>query len=318
MLSALRDRWCGAWYNIQEYREKERCGLVKELDLSLVKLREKLLRLTYIYGYRRGGFILSSGRSSDYYIDAKQVVMTPEGLHAMAMYIITSLQEQNISADAVGGLTLGADPIAAAVCALSQLSPRYQPLNCFIVRKEGKKHGTASRIEGPFQKKMRVIIVDDVLTTGASVLNAAGAVEEAEARVSAVYVLVDRQEGGCEAALQAGYKLESVISRTDLNQLQQQVQGLYPLLFERLQAGDPPWHNLPWCELESKHRSLQNPLEQIGSQLARAREKGLYNVEPLKKAAQLLLAAVKAAELHPDGETEALRILGRVKTDFGL
>lgn len=290
--------------------------MVKEFDFSLGHLREKLLLLTYIYGYRRGNFILSSGRSSSYYIDGKQVVMTPEGLHATAVYILTSLQQQKITVGAVGGLTLGADPIAAAVCALSQTSPRYHPLNCFIVRKEAKKHGTASRIEGPLQKKMQVVIVDDVLTTGASVLSAAGAAEEAGARVGAVYVLVDRLEGGREAVLQAGYNLEAVVSRAELDQLQQQMQNLYPALFETLQASDPQWRDLPWQELGEKHSSLLSPLEQAGAQMTRIQAQGLYGEETLKKAAQQLLAAVKAAELHPNGVAEAFRILERFKVNF--
>ncbi len=291
--------------------------MANKSDFNLDKLREKLLLLTYIYGYRRGSFTLSSGRSSSYYIDGKQVVMTPEGLHTMAMYILTSLQEQNITADAVGGLTLGADPIAAAVCALSQTSPLYHPLNCFIVRKEAKKHGTASRIEGPFQNNLRAAIVDDVLTTGTSVLSASGAVEEAGARVSAVYVLVDRLEGGREAVLQAGYPLEAVVSRAELDQLQQWMQSLYPALFEALQASDPKWRDLPWQELGDKHSSLRNQLEQAGALLARGQKQGLLNQDTLAGAAQQLLTAIKAAELHPDGEAEALRILERIKANIG-
>jgi orotate phosphoribosyltransferase len=292
--------------------------LAKESDPILGKLRKKLLLMTFIYGYRRGSFILSSGRSSSYYIDGKQVVMTPEGLYGMAVYILTSLQQKNITADAVGGLTLGADPIAAAVCALSQTATRYHPLNCFIVRKEAKKHGTASRIEGPFQKKMQVVIVDDVLTTGASVLSAAGAAEEEGAQVGTVFVLVDRQEGGREAVTQAGYTLEAIISRAELDQLQQEMQRLYPGLFEALQAGDPVWRDLPWHELGGKHGSLQKPLEQAGEKLARSREQGLFNQEALARAAQQLLMVVKAAELHPDGEGPALRILEQLKINFGL
>ncbi len=282
---------------------------MQESKLSLEALHEKLLLLTYIYGYRRGSFILSSGRSSSYYIDGKQVLLTAEGLHAMAMYILISLHQQGLEAEAAGGLTLGADPIAAAVSALSQNISFYHPLDCFIVRKEAKKHGTASRIEGPLRKKQRVVIVDDVLTTGSSILSAAEAVEEVNAQVCAVYVLVDRGEGGREALQQAGYPLKAVMHRLELEQLQQQMESRYPALFAALQDNNPRWKQIPWQELEARHDYLVKPLKQLGEQLDQAREQGLYGEEALKKKAQQILAVIKAAELHPEGAKAAQKDL---------
>ena len=155
-------------------------------NLTLPELQHRLLLLTYIYSYQSGTFTLSSGRSSNYYIDGKQVTMAPEGLYTTAQYILASLQQRRVHAEAIGGLTLGADPIAAAVAILSEIwskdmkpAATSAPLVSFIVRKETKNHGTRSRIEGPFYHGMRAVIVDDVLTTGASVLNAASAVETA-------------------------------------------------------------------------------------------------------------------------------------------
>lgn len=282
---------------------------MQEPKLSLETLHEKLLLLTYIHGYCKGTFILTSGRSSSYYIDGKQVLMTAEGLHAMAMYILISLHRQGLEVEAAGGLTLGADPIAAAVSVLSQTIPFYHPLNCFIVRKEAKKHGTASRIEGPLRKKQRVVIVDDVLTTGSSILSAAAAVEELEAQVSAVYVLVDRREGGREALQQAGYPLEAVMHRLELEQLQQQLESRYPSLFAALQDNNPRWEQVPWRELEARHDYLVKPLKQLGERMGRARKQGLYEEEALKKKAQRILSAIKAAELHPEGQKAAQKIL---------
>jgi len=289
---------------------------VKELEHSIDSWREKLLLLTYIYGYRRGTFILSSGRSSSYYIDGKQILMTPEGLHAMAMYILTSLHVQGLEAEAIGGLTLGADPIAAAVCALSENNLFYRHLNCFIVRKEAKKYGTASRIEGPFHKHLRVVLVDDVLTTGSSILSAASAVREEKAQVSAVYVLVDRQEGGREALLQENCRVEAVLNRADLEQLQQKMENSFPALFEALQAGKPVWSNIRWSELETGYKSLSALLKQTGERLEQTAAAGLCGEEEQKKAAQLLLAAVKAAVLRPEGDVEAYKIIERVEADF--
>lgn len=291
---------------------------MKEFELSLESLRENLLLSTFIYSYRQGNFILSSGRSSSYYIDGKQVLMTPQGLQDMAIYILASLQEQGLEAEAVGGLTLGADPIAAAVCALSASIPLYHPLDCFIVRKEVKKHGTTSRIEGPFCKRMRVILVDDVLTTGSSILSAAEAVRAAKGQISATFVLVDREEGGREALLEQGCQVEAVLCRTELEQLQRKMESSFPALFETLQAGKPQWLKLPWSELEThpRHKTLVGALEQAAEQLRQAGADGRLDEEGGKKAAQLLLAAIKTVALRPEGEAEALKIVERVKADF--
>lgn len=286
---------------------------------GLEELKQKLLLLTYIYGYRSGRFVLTSGRESSYYIDGKQVTMSPEGLSCTAAFILSSLQRKRTAVDAVGGLTLGADPIAAAVTALSHDSRHgFSPVSCFIVRKEPKKHGTGARIEGPFFKGIRTVIVDDVLTTGASVLSAAAAVEAAGGVVGAVYLLVDRMEGGVEEIKRAGYTLEAIVTRLELEALQARMETRYPLLSARLQGEGSNWKEMPWDELAPCHPGLYPRLEQLGTKLARIRESGSGNRADLAGAAQGIWRAVKAAALHPRGESEALNLLEKLSSSLNI
>lgn len=277
-------------------------------------LREKLLRLTYIYAYQKGSFILSSGRRSSYYINGKQVTMSAAGLQATAGYILGLLQERRSSAVAVGGLTLGADPIAAAVSALSLGEKGGTPLSCFIVRKEVKQHGTGLRIEGPFYRGIRTVIVDDVLTTGSSVLGAADAVRESGGSVERIFVLVDRQEGGREAVDRAGHRLEAVMTRADLEELQRRMEQLYPGLFASLQEETIRWSGVPWGEVSPRHPSLAGRLEQASGLLAKQHQKETPGRAEIQRAARLILGSVKAAELHPAGEAEALTLLEQLNT----
>lgn len=281
-------------------------------DPTLEQLQQKLLMFTYIYSYRRGTFILSSGRRSSYYIDGKQVTMTPEGLFTTAQYILASVRQRRMEADAIGGPTLGADPIAAAVTVLSGMRSDKNcpnPLPSFIVRKETKRHGTGSRIEGPFYRGMRTIIVDDVLTTGGSVLDAAAAIEEAGGSVSAIYVLLDRLEGGREAIERAGYLLVAVNDRSDLEELQQKMERRYPELSRSLQAESVPWGDLPLQELQKEHPALAAALEELDGSIKKAAADSLLTEHALQQNAGRFFSAVKAAEYHPDGEAEALRIV---------
>ena len=271
--------------------------------------RENLTRLTFIYSYRRGSFILSSGRQSNYYIDGKQATMSPEGLYQTALYIISSLQQSGIRADAVGGLTLGADAIAAGVTALSCTSPGAAPLPSFIVRKEAKKHGTRSQIEGPFTRGCRAVIVDDVLTTGASVLNAAAAVEAAGSRVAAVYVLVDRLEGGRENVTGAGYSLHAILTRAELEAMQEQLEARYPKLTASLQGENVDWPGLPWEELSARQERIAEAVRRYAMALYRKSREEAVVREELSAAPQAILKIIKAAEFHPHGAQEALRLL---------
>jgi orotate phosphoribosyltransferase len=143
-----------------------------------------------------GDFTLRSGKKSPFYFDSKKTTLLPEGALLTALETLEILRANEIEADAIGGLTLGADPIVCPVAALSYLIER--PLRAFIVRKEAKGHGTARRIEGQLEPNSRVVIVDDVVTTAGSTLQAIEAVEEEGHTVVAVVCLVDREEGGTE------------------------------------------------------------------------------------------------------------------------
>ncbi len=167
----------------------------KELKAALLKLiQEKALR--------RGDFTLASGKKATFYLDGKQITLDPQGLMLTGKVILTMLH--GVKVHAVGGPTLGADPIAAAVALLS--SQTGNPLRAFIVRKEAKKHGTQKMIEGPaLQKGDHVVMLEDVITTGGSVLKAIQEVEALGAKVVKTICLVDRNEGAAETLDKYGY-----------------------------------------------------------------------------------------------------------------
>src|SRR5262245_25628981 len=152
-------------------------------------IRQKSLRV--------GDFTLSSGKKSSYYLDCRMTTLHPQGALLIGRLILERIRTNNIRADAIGGLTLGADPIASAVAVVSAIEGT--PLPAFIVRKETKGHGMQRSIEGyDGQPGARVIVVDDVCTTGESILKAAEKAEEAGYEVVATFCVVDREEGGAE------------------------------------------------------------------------------------------------------------------------
>jgi orotate phosphoribosyltransferase len=158
--------------------------------------RERLRRLLRERSLIFGDFTLASGRRSPFYFDSKRTTLLAEGAYLVAAEVLKALRERGIEADAIGGMTLGADPIVCPVAALSHLEG--PPLRAFIVRKEVKGHGTARRIEGDVPPGSRVVVVDDVVTTGGSTLAAIEAASDAGLEVVAVLCLVDREEGGAE------------------------------------------------------------------------------------------------------------------------
>lgn len=159
--------------------------------------RDDLLDLLAMRSAKRGTFTLASGRQSSLYIDARMTTMSPEGLSVIGPLALAALRDAAWSVDAVGGLTMGADPIA---CAISYASASTAtPLRAFTVRKEPKAHGTAKLIEGPFRSGDRVAVIEDTITTGGSARKAADAVRAAGGTVVGVLALVDRDEGGREA-----------------------------------------------------------------------------------------------------------------------
>src|SRR4051812_43774754 len=159
--------------------------------------RQKLVSLLASRSARHGSFILASGRQSSLYIDARLTTMSPEGLALIGPLGLEAIVAEGWSVQSVGGLTLGADPIA---CAISYASASGStPLRAFTVRKEPKRHGTAKLIEGPFSEGDRVAVIEDTITTGGSALKAIAAVRAAGGDVVGVLALVDREEGGREA-----------------------------------------------------------------------------------------------------------------------
>lgn len=174
----------------------ELCGLLRDLSVSV------------------GSFTLASGRGSSYYIDARKTTMSSKGLYLIGEAGLHAIRDERWDVGAVGGLTLGADPVAYAVARASVDAP--PPIEAFTVRKEAKAHGAKRRIEGRFEQGMTVVVVEDVVTTGASALNAIEAVRGAGGSVAGVLAVVDREEGGREAIAEAGYSLRSLVSLADL------------------------------------------------------------------------------------------------------
>ena len=157
---------------------------------------------------RRGTFTLASGRQSDLYIDARLTTMSPDGLAIIGPLALERMRERGWAPDAVGGLPLGADPVSYAIAHSSALAKT--PLRAFTVRKEAKTHGTGKVIEGPFQSGDKVVVIEDVITTGGSALKAAEAIRAAGGVIVGVLAVVDREEGGREALEAAGFAVESL------------------------------------------------------------------------------------------------------------
>lgn len=177
-------------------------------------LRDTLKDLLLARSVRRGDFVLASGRRSPFYIDARLTTMSGDGLAVIGGLGLDRLAVRGWTPRSVGGLTLGADPIAYALALTAKR--RGQVLDAFTVRKQPKDHGTGQRIEGCFAAGFPVVVVEDVLTTGSSAREAIAAVEREGGHVLGVLAVVDRQEGGREAIERAGYVVEAFLSASDL------------------------------------------------------------------------------------------------------
>jgi orotate phosphoribosyltransferase len=168
---------------------------------------QQLLSLLARTSFRLGQFKLSSGGTSDYYIDCRTTTLHAEGGRLTGQSVLELLEQRGILADAVGGLTMGADPIVCNVATASAWRAQSHPgaplIHGFLVRKAEKVHGTGRRIEGFCREGASVVIVDDVCTTGASTINAIEAAREAGMKVAAVVCLVERQEANGRPAVEA-------------------------------------------------------------------------------------------------------------------
>ena len=176
------------------------------------ELKEKLHVLLNKEALKRGEFILSSGKKSNYYLDGRVITLTPEGAYLVANIILEMVKNKKI--DAIGGPTLGADPIVGAIAALAYINK--VPLKTFIVRKAAKEHGTARQVEGPaLEKGAKVILVDDVATTGKALIEAKEALDKIGVTAESAIVIVDRCEGASLNLAKAGLSLESIFTIKD-------------------------------------------------------------------------------------------------------
>ena len=174
----------------------------------MLEQRERLRELVKERGLVRGDFTLASGAKSTYFFDLKMVTLSAEGAYLAGRLVFDLLRDSGI--DAVGGLTLGADPIVAAVALVSHMEG--EPIPAFIVRGEMKEHGTQKAIEGYVpQRGSSVAIVEDVITKGGSTLKAIKAVEEAGCRVAKVVALLDRHQGGSDELHRRGYDFTAIL-----------------------------------------------------------------------------------------------------------
>ncbi|HET7373699.1 MAG TPA: orotate phosphoribosyltransferase [Gemmatimonadaceae bacterium] len=176
--------------------------------------RDDLIALLATRSAKRGSFTLASGRQSSLYIDARITTMSPDGLALIGPLGLAAIHDAGWTADAVGGLTLGADPIACAISYASATSAT--PVRAFTVRKEPKAHGTGRLIEGPFRAGDRVVVIEDTITTGGSARKAIDAVRAEGGTVLGVLALVDRQEGGREALESLGVGVVSLATAEEI------------------------------------------------------------------------------------------------------
>jgi len=175
---------------------------------------DRLLSILAERSARCGQFTLASGRQSTLYIDARLTTMSPDGLALIGPLALAALHEVDWRVHAIGGLTLGADPISYAIAYAS--AETASPLRAFTVRKEAKAHGTGRLIEGPFREGDRVAVIEDVITTGGSALRAVDAVRAAGGSVVGVLALVDREEGGRDALVSAGLPVVALARASDI------------------------------------------------------------------------------------------------------
>jgi orotate phosphoribosyltransferase len=186
-------------------------SLEGELGSRRERLRQLLKQKSFHYRPQQP-FRLASGRKSPYYIDCRPTAHNAQGLFLIGEIFWEMLR--GLQVEAVGGLTLGADPIAHAIALTSFLKGR--PLNAFTVRKQAKEHGAGGLLVGDVRPGDRVVILEDVITTGASTLKAIAAARDFGLQVVKVLILVDRQEGGREAVAAAVPQVEAVFTLADL------------------------------------------------------------------------------------------------------
>ncbi len=190
--------------------------------MSIEKKKERLAKIIIERSFKYSEdppFTLASGNKSNYYFNCKPTTLDPEGMNLIGEIIFDLLKNDDFTA--AGGLTLGADPIANAVSVIS--FQKGKPIKSFIVRKDVKEHGTKSAIEGNVLPGEKVVIIDDVITTGASTIVAIEQAQKAGLIVAKVVALIDREEGGRENILRYIKNIDSVFTRTQIMNLRSKI-----------------------------------------------------------------------------------------------
>ena len=173
-------------------------------------MKEELLKMLREKSYRRGEFKLSSGEISEHYVNCKPVTLSGRGLTLTSLLML-----MHVETDVVAGLTLGADPLVSGVALVSALDNRM--VDGLIVRKEAKGHGTGAWIEGPLPPKgSKITVLEDVVTTGGSAIKAVEKLRDAGYEVNRIISIVDRQEGGKDAIVEAGLELCSLFTLEEI------------------------------------------------------------------------------------------------------
>jgi len=185
--------------------------IIERTDDAPMDNRQRLMDLVRDRALKFGDFTLASGRKAKYYLDGKQVTLHSEGLQLVSAGLLELLAD--VPFDAIGGMSIGADPIIGGVLAVAGAQGRQ--MQGFLVRKEAKGHGTQRYIEGPVQPGSRVVIVDDVVTTGGSSLQAIDRIQEFGCEVVQVVAIIDRLEGGAANFAARGLPFRSLLSITD-------------------------------------------------------------------------------------------------------
>jgi len=176
--------------------------------------KDQLLEIILRDGYAKGKFILSSGKESDFYIDLRKVTLQPQGALCTAKIILYMVKD--VDYDAIGGPTLGADPMIGAIGVVSLQDGNPRPT--FIIRKAAKSHGKQQQLEGPEIKEgAKVVIIDDVATTGKAFLHSIDVLKGMNIEVARAICIVDRNEGAKEAVAEKGVQLESIFDISEIH-----------------------------------------------------------------------------------------------------
>jgi orotate phosphoribosyltransferase len=191
---------------------------VKENTVN-TEYKRRLAKILVERSYKEGDFLLASGRRSDYYFDCRVTALHAEGAELIGNLFFEAVSEiiaSGTPVKGVGGMTMGADPLVSATTVVS--SQQGKPLNGLLVRKESKGHGTNQFVEGlaNFETGDPVVVLEDVVTTGGSLLKACQRIEAAGLKIVAVCCILDREEGGREKLKEAGYELKALFTRREL------------------------------------------------------------------------------------------------------